>query len=169
MGAERSSKKAGFSWFCFQAYKHTLRHTSSTFNMIWDASGTCRRRKESDQSPEPEMIRTDPSTAGGKEEGGKKKSIIFPTQWNPCHAFSKSFVIKDHIKISNVPEYWKKSCQSGECPVSMKNEVRSLKKWITTFFGIMNYFHQSRHVPGLVQWYVKFKRQRHFHEMTNLK
>lgn len=76
----------------------------------------------------------------------RKKSIIFPTQWNPCHAFSKLFVIKDHINISNVAEYWR---MCGGCPVSMRNEVRSLKnKWITTFLGITNYFHQSRHVPG---------------------
>lgn len=44
--------------------------------MMWDASGTCRRGQQSDQSPEPEMITTDPSTAGGKKKKKKNPSFL---------------------------------------------------------------------------------------------
>lgn len=38
-----------------------------------DTCGTRRRGQESDQSPQPEMIKTDPLTAGGKERKKVRK------------------------------------------------------------------------------------------------
>lgn len=167
MGAERSNKKASFSWFCFQAYKHTLRHTSSTFNMMWDASGTCRRGQESDQSPEPEMIWTDPSTAGGKEEGEKKNPSFFQHNEIPAMHSQRALLSRTILKLVMCRNIEKKVVKVVNALSQWRIKSDPWKKWITTFFRIMNYFHQSRHVPGLVQWYVKFNRQ--FHEMTNLK
>lgn len=52
--------------------------------MMWDAWGNCRRGQESDQSPEPEMIRTDPSTAGGRDDEEEKNHLSNTMESLPC-------------------------------------------------------------------------------------
>lgn len=87
--------------------KRTNSHTSNTLNKkCKDTWGARRCGQESDQKPEPEIIKTDPSAACENE------SIIFPQQWKPYCALSQRFVIKGHIKISNVTGNWKENCEN---------------------------------------------------------